>query len=52
MICEYDCSRDSLLFFFLLIILIFKDTPYCSTHPTTFLLFFLNLVVIFGVFYI
>ncbi|QZY55398.1 hypothetical protein [Crassaminicella profunda] len=48
---EYHCSRDSLLFFFLAIILILKDTPYCHTHPTTFLFFFLNLVAVFGVFY-
>lgn len=46
-----NSSNNSLLFFFLLILLITKDLPYCQSHPTSFLLFFLNLVVLFGVFY-
>lgn len=44
--------RNNLLFFFLLIILILKDTPYCTTNPTSFLLFFLNLVVVFPIYYL
>lgn len=43
---------DSLLFFFLLILLLLKDTPYCLENPSVFLLFFLNLIMMFGVYYI
>lgn len=45
-------SQDSLLFFFLLLILLLKDTPYCLEHPTSFLLFFLLLVALFGMYYL
>jgi hypothetical protein len=40
--------KDNLLFFYLLLIIILKDMPYCQENPDGFLLFILNLVAIFG----
>ncbi len=39
--------QDNLLFFYLLLIQIFREMPYCRKNPSGFLLFFLNLVLIF-----
>lgn len=45
-------SRDSLLFFYLLLILIFEDMPYCIMHPTNFQLFFLLVILLFEKYYV
>jgi len=44
---EFVYFRDNLLFFYLLLIQIFRETPYYRENPSGFLLFFLNLVWIF-----
>ena len=45
-----DSTKDNLLFFYLLMILLLKDTPYCAVNPTVFQLFFLNLVLLMELF--
>jgi hypothetical protein len=42
---------DSLLLFYIALLLIFSQNDYCKEHGTEFLLFFLNLVLILNPLY-